>query len=169
MHSCIHAFMHSCIHSFMPSFIQTFVRVVRHLGGHQAILIVHEWPATGQVHQTRNHTDKARPKKASKARNDPLAGQSCLAAICQKLSKTCFTRRSVDSARAERKTAPCVPVRGLSTRSCSQNKSLGVSLTDFAGFARLLVFVVSSSKETSTATLWHGLTRRTGLLGLRIA
>ena len=63
-------------------------------------------------------------------RNGPRVGQSCLAAICQKLGKTCFTRRSVDSVLAERKTAPCAPVRGLSTRSCLQNKALGVSLTD---------------------------------------
>ena len=42
----------------IPCGRQTLVRVVPHFG----LLTVYEWPATEQVHQTKNHTDQAKPQ-----------------------------------------------------------------------------------------------------------
>ena len=85
------------------------------------------------IQQGRNLTGQTRPSKA--ASNGPIAG-SLASQQSAKSSARLASRRSVDSARGGQH-CTCAPVRVRSTRSCSQNR-LGVSLTEPAGFARLL-------------------------------
>ena len=101
----------------------------------------------GKFDQTNTQTDQARPKKQSKhltgqtrpskaSSNGPIAG-SLASQQSAKSSARLSSRRSVDSARGAQN-CTCAPVRGRSTRSCSQNRISEESLTEPAGFARLL-------------------------------
>ena len=96
--------------------------------------------------QRRNLTSQTRPSKAGS--NGPIAGS--LASICQKLSKTCFT--AVRGLSPWSANCTCAPVRGRSPRSCSQNRTLGVSLTEPAGFARLLCCLFQAKKTARNKT-----------------
>ena len=77
---------------------------------------------------------QTRPSKA--ASTGPIAG-SLASQQFAKSSARLASRRSVDSA-CGAQNCTCALVRGCSTRSCSQNRTLRVSLTEPAGFARLL-------------------------------
>ena len=93
--------------------------------------------------QGRNLTGQTRPSKA--ASNGPIAGSLALQQSA-KSSARLASRRSVDSARGAQN-CTCAPVRGRSTRSCSQNRTLGVSLTEPAGFARLLCLFQTEKQQ----------------------
>ena len=112
----------------------------------------HECPAMqlwGKFSKTNTQTDQARPKKqqgrnltgqtrpSKAASNGPIAG-SLASQQSAKSSARLASRRSVDSARGAQNCTCARAVRGRSRRSCSQNRTLGVSLTEPAGFARLL-------------------------------
>ena len=111
-------------------------------------LMTHEWPAMGQVLSDQHPTDQARPTKqqginltgqtrpSKTASNAPIAG-SLASQQSAKSSARLASPRSVDSAGGAQN-CTCAPVRGRSTRSCSQNRILEVSLTEPVGFARQL-------------------------------
>ena len=90
--------------------------------------------ARPKLQQRRNLTGQTRPSKA--AGNCPIAGSLASQQSAQRSARLA-SRQSVDSSRGAQNRI-CAPVRGRSTRSCSQNRTLGVSLTEPAGFARLL-------------------------------
>ena len=99
------------------------------------------------IQQGRNLTGQTRPSKA--ASNGPIAG-SLASQQSAKSSARLASRRSVDSARGGQH-CTCAPVRVRSTRSCSQNR-LGVSLTEPAGFARLLCLSFQTEKTARNRT-----------------